>query len=241
MCGRFAQNTTLEALIKQFIIPGKVLPFQAQYNIDPGDGRGREPDRAFVVASMGGERRLIPMAWSYAPPWADSPFSTRSTFNARSDRLTSSPMWRPAFQQKRCVVPMTGFFEFPGAKGHKTPHYIFMKDRPLFGVAGLWSGWQSKDKTETLSTFTIVTCEANDFMLPLHPKGRMPVILEAKDEATWLDPKNKDMDALLELARPCPSEAMETYPVGDIVKNPLSDGEQCVTEVPPPPETMELF
>ena len=245
MCGRFAQDATLSALMNRFqFVLDEAFDFSAQYNIDPGDFRGsarREPDAAYVVAEMEGARTLAPMKWCYAASWAKEPFSARSTFNARAEGLTQSKLWKPAFEKRRCIVPMTGFFEFPGAIGHKTPHYIFLKDEALFGVAGLWSHWQGGSPERSLHTFTVITCEANEFVRPLHPKGRMPVILHQADESAWLDPANTDFDALLNLLKSYPADAMTAYPVADFVKNPTASGKDCVKEVPLPPTNLELF
>jgi putative SOS response-associated peptidase YedK len=36
------------------------------------------------------------------------------TFNARSDRLTSSPLWKKAYPSKRCIMPVSAFHEWKG-------------------------------------------------------------------------------------------------------------------------------
>ena len=34
------------------------------------------------------------------------------TFNARSDRLTSSPLWKKVYPSHRCIVPVSAFHEW---------------------------------------------------------------------------------------------------------------------------------
>jgi putative SOS response-associated peptidase YedK len=47
-----------------------------------------------------------------------------------------------------------------------------MKDRNLFGFAGLWERWKDKASGEALRTFTIITTAPNELCAPLH--DRMP-------------------------------------------------------------------
>ena len=45
---------------------------------------------------------------------------------------------------------------------------------------------------------------------------RMPVIIQRKDESTWLDPMLKS-DRVMPLLAPYPTEMMEAYPVSTLV------------------------
>ena len=35
-----------------------------------------------------------------------------ATFNASSDGVATKPMYRDAFKKRRCIVPMSGFYEW---------------------------------------------------------------------------------------------------------------------------------
>ncbi|UCC53741.1 MAG: SOS response-associated peptidase family protein, partial [Anaerolineaceae bacterium] len=60
--------------------------------------------------------------------------------------------------------------------------------------------------------------------------NRMPVIIEADDYSTWLDPGPQPQDAL-HLMRPYATEGLEAYPVSTAVNNPRNDAAVCVEPV----------
>jgi putative SOS response-associated peptidase YedK len=50
--------------------------------------------------------------------------------------------------------------------------------------AGLWDEWEDKATGEVLKSCTLIT-EPNDFVAEVH--DRMPVVLDFKDFASWLN------------------------------------------------------
>jgi putative SOS response-associated peptidase YedK len=63
-------------------------------------------------------------------------------------------------------------------------------------------------------------------MRPLH--DRMPVILDPKDYAAWLDQTPTPKEELLALLRPFPSEAMQAVLVSTTVNSPRNQGPTCI-------------
>jgi putative SOS response-associated peptidase YedK len=61
--------------------------------------------------------------------------------NARADKLDGG-MWREAFHERRCVIPMTLFYEWgPGSGGRtgkKQAHEFRDPDDDYLWVAGIW-------------------------------------------------------------------------------------------------------
>jgi putative SOS response-associated peptidase YedK len=68
-------------------------------------------------------------------------------------------------------------------------------------------------------------------MRPLH--DRMPVILDPKDYAAWLDQAPRPKEELLALLRALPSEAMKAVPVSTTVNNPRNQGPVCIEPLDP--------
>jgi putative SOS response-associated peptidase YedK len=59
----------------------------------------------------------------------------------------------------------------------------------------------------------------------------MPVILDNKDFARWLDPKRAKAEDLAPLICPAPEKLLEAVPVGLYVNNPKYDGPKCAEPV----------
>ena len=100
-----------------------------------------------------------------------------------------------------------------------------MKDRKPFAFAGLWDEWHSPDG-DTLRTCTIITTTPNELMSTLH--NRMPVILDKRNYADWLDPAPQTPENLLPLIQPFPADRMSAYPVSTLVNAPGNDRPECV-------------
>jgi putative SOS response-associated peptidase YedK len=67
---------------------------------------------------------------------------------------------------------------------------------------------------DDIQSCSIVTTDANELMRPLH--DRLPVMLDPKDYAAWLDQRRRPKEELLSLLRPFPSEAMKAVPLTEL-------------------------
>jgi putative SOS response-associated peptidase YedK len=99
--------------------------------------------------------------------------------NARTDKLDGG-FWRPSFQTRRCLIPVTGFCEADGQKGAKTRTWFSLPGQELFAVAGIW-----RDTAEWGPAYSMVMTEACGCVEGVH--DRMPAILPPSDWADWLD------------------------------------------------------
>ena len=195
MCGRYDLSDNPAAIRAKFGVPA--VP-QFAPNAD-----WRPTDRAPVVRlAADGGRECVLARWGLVPPWApDLKFGTRC-INARAETLARLPAFRSAFRRRRCLVPVNAFFEWSGEKGRRLKWRIGMRDEPLFALAGLWEWWQDPQSGEGIASYTIVTCEANAAIAPLH--DRMPVIVGAANYARWLDAAADGQPLLV----PCEPEAL---------------------------------
>ena len=126
------------------------------------------------------------MKWGFVPVWSKDPSRGLRPINTKSESLLSSPMWRVAIKQQRCLVPSRGFYEWQRLpEKRKLPFFIHPKDQELFAFAGIYSSWKDAEGYPLFS-FSIITTTPNKEMQPIH--NRMPVILKPEQEKLWLEP-----------------------------------------------------
>jgi putative SOS response-associated peptidase YedK len=165
-----------------------------------------------AIVQEGAHRIAKEMHWRFIPNSAGDPdqFAKKyHTWNARAETIDTSPTYRQAFRQRRCLIPATGFYVFTGPKGKKSRHYVGLKEQAPYAYAGVWEHWQRNGR-DPIESCAIVTTMPNTLMKPLD--DRMPVILPSSDYDAWLDPENDDATDLKSLLRPYPAESMETHP-----------------------------
>jgi putative SOS response-associated peptidase YedK len=144
--------------------------------------------------------------WGLVPSWAPDAKVGYSTFNARSEGLETKPAFKRPLISKRCIIPASAFFEWTGARGHKTKYRIGRRDGDLLGFAGLYDTWRSPDGHE-LTSCTLITTTPNAVMAPIHT--RMPVILLPEQEEAWLDPSMTEPQEIVAYLQPYPDELLE--------------------------------
>lgn len=112
------------------------------------------------------------------------------------------------------------------AKGAKQPFYFYLKEKEVFGFAGLWEEWLDKETGELTETCTIITTEANAVLKPVH--DRMPVILKPDSYEEWLNPKAKDTAKLQNLLVPYSADEMSSHAVSRAVNSPSEDSAELI-------------
>lgn len=221
MCGRFTHLYTWRQLHRLMTLTSPVeLP--ARYNVAPGQ-------RAPVVRAVGGGNDAALLRWGLLPAWAkDERFGYR-TINARSETVRTAPAFRAAFKSRRCIVPVSGFYEWRKQPGAKRPLYFTPTESDVFALAGLWECWRNDAGVE-IETFTILTTVANEFMREIH--DRMPVILGPAEFAEWLGGEPIDDSRAIELFAPCGPGEIRYWPVGTRVNSPKNDDASLIAPAP---------
>jgi len=141
------------------------------------------------AAGNGAELVLMRFGWPAPRPKAGP------VFNFKSDKRDFS-------DSRRCVVVLSGFFEFTGTKYPKTKHRFSLKRSSLMGIAGLWS--ESEDGA---LSFTMLTTSPGPDIEPYH--DRQVCVLTPEDWAHWLF-LSKPQDDLL---RPLPASTLDVETV----------------------------
>lgn len=208
MCGRYTlyhDETDLTGLLD---VPA--FPLVPRYNVAP------TALTSWVRQRPDGVREVLSGRWGLIPPWVKDPAEARAPlFNARSETAAEKPSFRDALRRRRCVVPVSGFYEWQRVGDRKAPYHVVRSDGAPLLLAGLYA------ERRDLDSVTILTCEPNERMAALH--DRMPVILAEADLDLWLDPAVEDPQAVTHLLAPCPSEWLRAYPVDPRVGNARFD------------------
>ena len=68
-----------------------------------------------------------------------------ATFNARAETVETKPFFRDAFKRTRCLIPVSGYYEWQDTAAGKQPWYFTALDgSPALTVAGLWDEWRDR-------------------------------------------------------------------------------------------------
>ena len=233
MCGRFVSASPPDQIARYFDAEVPETALDPSYNVAPTDD-------VYVVRSDGGTRRVTPVHWGLVPYWAKDPSVGNRMINARADTLASKGAFKPSFQNRRCLVPADGFYEWKAVPGQKVkqPVFIHPADGGQFAFAGLWAVWRDPGASPAeleagggrLRSCTIITGDPNDKVAPIH--DRMPVILPRSAWDTWLDPELHDLDVLAELLVAAPASSIDLHPVSTEVNNVRNGGAHLLDPVP---------
>ncbi|MDA8744427.1 SOS response-associated peptidase [Rubripirellula amarantea] len=223
MCGRINLKTAPSSWAQLFLpnlpMDEAVAELPPRYNIAPTQ------TIAAVVAHDSGWRATT-FRWGLVPSWADDLSIGNRMINARSETAHEKPSFKRALANRRCLIPVDGYYEWKKVSNGKQPYYIHSScDRPL-ALAGLWESNSKASPQGPIKTCTIMTTSANDFAKSVH--DRMPVIIDPSDFSKWLDP---DVDAIEEISpmlRPANDDALAMRPVSRYVNNARNEGPQCL-------------
>ncbi|VVT03042.1 Putative SOS response-associated peptidase [Marinobacter salarius] len=191
MCGRFnvSDDPLVQGLLEGLGMPG--LYPRPQRNVAPGG-------MAEFVLDTGDGRQLVDGLWSLLiEPRPDGtgyrPNPKFKTFNARSDRLTSSPLWKRVYPKQRCIVPMSAFHEWRNGQV-----YNIHPEGEAIAMAGLWQRYRNGD--DEVLAFTTITLPPHERFAHIHDKS-IPLMLRPADFEAWLDPHFHNVDAFQGLMR----------------------------------------
>ena len=214
MCGRISLFAELGDLASQFRFdPGLVWEaYRPSWNIAP-------TAPVLAITAEDDRRRAVVMRWGFTFKSRRGGGSSRPLFNARSETLTERPAFRAAFAQRRCLVPINGFYEWRGDENARTPLWIHRADERPFALAGFYNSGSGEPAA------CVITCAPNSLMEPIH--NRMPVMLNADEYNVWLEPETglDTLHALLGL-REWPDLAAR--PVSNVVNRAGADGPRLI-------------
>lgn len=205
MCGRFelkADKAYIEKIMKK---KGR-KKFNPDYdpNIVLKTENIAPTDMIMVIVSDNDECNLKIMKWAiksnvFNPSkdmglFGTEQYTPKDIFNSRIETLKRDFEWKKLFENCRCIIPMTAFYEWIPVQGKKIPQRIYVENEEIFFAGGIYKPKDLKNETGA----SIITCEPNRFMKSVH--NRMPVLFESAELAfNFLDAPN---EAAMEMCEP---------------------------------------
>jgi putative SOS response-associated peptidase YedK len=191
MCGRMsltASDHRAAAIMLSAVVPGfqsdglaswlEQAHYQPHSNIGPGQQhftvRGRK-HRAILDVGL----------WGFVAQQAG-----KLVFNARAESIDTRPMFRAAFERRRCLIPADGFFEWERRDKQRLPWWFHRRDGKLALLAAVCDqqpiAAAKPARTEAAGRvrFSIITVPAAGEIAGVH--DRMPAIIEPDEVMPWL-------------------------------------------------------
>jgi putative SOS response-associated peptidase YedK len=171
MCGRYYLN--LDNLLAENIDSNNTISYETNFNITP---------QTKVPVLI--ENKLTMATWGFFPDWIKSQKNSKPLFNTRWETIQEKRTFQTAFKKHRCLVPISGWYEWKNVSDEKQPYFFYKKDK-LLKAAGLYWLRSSGD-----IEFSIITKEAEDELLTIH--NRTPLILNNKNQNLWTSDSGTD-------------------------------------------------
>lgn len=153
-----------------------------EYSTKSNDDLRPSQDIAAIIKPPSGFMQ-INAAWGIQPSW-----SKKLLINAQAESAHQKPTFKEAFNVRRCLIPINGWYEWRIENGKKVK-YLFSEndDKPLL-MAGVW---YQKEGLELVS----LTTEPNDRCIEYH--RRMPMLVQPKAITTWFETNADNLHAEL--------------------------------------------
>lgn len=218
MCGRYRIKDP--ELFREYVrqVYGIEVPeFGPRYNIAPSQLL------PVIAGAADAPPHAAQMRWGFVPFWEKADKPKFAPINARAEDAFAKPMFRQAIQQRRCLVPADGFYEWrtlPG--GARQPFDIQRRDHRPFFFAGIYESPAGPRP----ANFLLFTTTPNQLMAPVH--DRMPAILTEDAARRWIAPGAIDTEEFKRATTPLPADELELRPVSTLVNSPRNDGPECI-------------
>jgi putative SOS response-associated peptidase YedK len=200
MCNRYSNTISYRQYVEAFdeigipiVSPGP----EAAPNLEPLPNIA-PTDMAPILRPVAGGVELCRLRWGLIPWFHKQGIKDWKplTTNARVETLATTKTFQSAAEKRRCLVPVSHFYEWTSLKGKKTKWSFSRSNGEWFCFAGIWDRAHTSDGI--LESYALITTEAGPDTKPYHT--RQPVILERNEYTEWM------LDAVLPRSAVKPQE-----------------------------------
>ena len=206
MCGRYYVDISNDKL--SFVSNINEIEYEKNFNVAPQTLAPCIIDNKAVIAN-----------WGYFPDWLKNQSNPRPLFNTRYESLLEKKTFTTAFKNSRCLIPISGWYEWKEEDGIKQPYYFFDTSESLLFAAGLYWNRSSGD-IET----SIITREAVSLLQPIH--NRSPLLLTSDSRDLWMSDVPSE-EIYTEVLGYTYSD-IEFYKVDRAVNNPKNNNDSLI-------------
>ena len=206
MCGRYYINIAQDDL--SFVKNITEIEYKENFNVAPQSQAPCIIDNNLVIAD-----------WGYFPDWLKSQSNPRPLFNTRYESLLEKRTFTSAFKNSRCLIPISGWYEWKEEDDIKQPYYFFNNSKSLLFAAGLYWNRSSGD-IET----SIITREAVSSLQSIH--SRSPLLLTYEQRELWLS--NLSSEEIYTKILDYTYDDIEFHKVDRAVNNPKNNNDSLI-------------
>ena len=206
MCGRYYVDISNDKLL--FVSNINEIEYEKNFNVAPQTLAPCIIDNKAVIAN-----------WGYFPDWLKNQSNPRPLFNTRYESLLEKKTFTTAFKNSRCLIPISGWYEWKEEDGIKQPYYFFDTSESLLFAAGLYWNRSSGD-IET----SIITREAVSLLQHIH--NRSPLLLTSDSRDLWMSDAPSE-EIYTEVLGYTYSD-IEFYKVDRAVNNPKNNNDSLI-------------
>ena len=206
MCGRYYLEISKDEL--SHISNIEEFEFETNFNIAP---------QSKVPAII--NNNLTMTTWGYYPDWLKSQANSRPLFNTRFESVQEKKTFQSAFKNNRCIIPISGWYEWKRDGENKTPYYFF-NNSTMFAAGLFWT--RSSGDIET----SIITREASSNLNVVH--NRSPLILNKNELTIWCS--DNDADDIYDAINNYDYDKISFHEVDKAVNNPRNNNESLIRE-----------
>ena len=164
MCGRYyVDDETAREIEKLVRDLDRKLQIERTGDVFPSQN-------AMILKGEGNHLAAEQMRWGF-PGFEKG----KLLINARAETALERPTFRESVQDRRCIIPARGFYEWNKSK----EKFIFKrKETPVLFMAGCYNWYEGQER------FVVLTTDANSSVAPVH--NRMPLILAPEELKDWV-------------------------------------------------------
>jgi putative SOS response-associated peptidase YedK len=217
MCGRIClkhKKAEIEESIDSLELPFEV---PEQYNLAP-------TQNILTISDEYNGRQVVARKWGLIPHWSKDPDGVKNTFNARIESAAEKASFRSALRHHRCIIPVTGYYEWTTLGKQKQPYFIYKNDNAPLLLAGIWDEWDHSDRL--IQSCSILTTESNNELKNIH--HRMPIFLHKNQIDEWLSPEIQNPIRQIKWLHDKNTENISFHPVSSLVNSVKNHGPELI-------------